>query len=152
MLVILTLVLGAAIIAFFLLSSRGGSGPATVKGEAILFVGEMGAGKTAIWHRLRYNRFVSTVTSMAPNIDSFVPEGLAGVSAAKNWTYVDIPGHGSFRSMYSSYLPKSRAIVFVVDSRNDFIWQQAAQHLYSILSDSSVSGRIPIIIACNKVC
>lgn len=129
------------------------------KGDTILILGPMGGGKTVLFHRLKQNAFLSTVTSMAINEGAFVPaklknsaDGGGADGESASWKYVDIPGHGSFRYLWSKYLPTARAVIYVVDACNDAQWPQITSNLYELLVHPALAKRrVPFIILCNKV-
>jgi len=144
--IVLTLLIGLVLI--LVLSNVSSKS----KGKSILLLGEIGAGKTVLYHQLKENRLVQTVTSMAVNEGQFVPKGLDRVPEAQQWTYVDIPGHGSFRLIQQKLISETRAIVFLVDACNELQWMSVGQRLYTLLSDSHLVGNdVPLIIALNKV-
>lgn len=65
---------------------------------------------------------------------------------------IDIPGHPRVRRVFESYLPRARAVVFMVDSV-DFSSSKgnAADALYDLLTQPlAVRRRLPILLACNK--
>ncbi|KAJ0982254.1 hypothetical protein J5N97_010509 [Dioscorea zingiberensis] len=94
-----------------------------------------------------------TVTSMEPNIGSFVLHSeLEKKGKIKPIHLVDVPGHSRLRPMLDDFLPKAAGIIFVVDAL-DFLpnCRAAAEYLYDILTKSSVvRKKVPVLILCNK--
>lgn len=129
------------------------SGKTFVKGNAVILLGNMSSGKTALFYRLKNDAFLQTVTSVQMNKGKFTPACLANSTASSTvWEYVDLPGHGSFRHSLSTLLPTARGVVFLIDSADDTQMESNSQFLYSLLVDASLSSRrIPILVAYNKM-
>ncbi|KAI7879091.1 P-loop containing nucleoside triphosphate hydrolase protein [Lichtheimia hyalospora FSU 10163] len=113
--------------------------------NTILLLGIPDAGKTALYTRLRFDKFVATVTSMKEN------EGSVTL-VDKTFDLVDVPGHERVRLRYTDFLPVTRGIVFVLDSTTVARQvREVAEYLYDILSDRKVQQQSTrILIACNK--
>ncbi|KAI9315187.1 signal recognition particle receptor beta subunit-domain-containing protein [Dichotomocladium elegans] len=113
--------------------------------NTILLLGISDAGKTALYTRLRYGKFVPTVTSMKEN------EGPL-VVGSKTFDLVDIPGHERVRLRYTEFLPVTRSIVFLVDSTTIARQvREVGEYLYNVLAERKVQQQsIPVLIVCNK--
>ena len=75
----------------------------------------------------------------------------AGEDATKA-KVIDFPGHRRLRGLLPSFLPRAKAIVFVVDSSavGDQV-TAVAELLYEILTDDAVQATTPaLLFACNK--
>lgn len=120
------------------------------KGDLVLFVGNVGAGKTALFYRLAQGVYRETHTSLKENELRFHPVGIP-TSGKANYRYVDFPGHGSQRFRLQHFLSQARALVVVVDATDDLNLPQLASLLYSLLTDASlVSRRVPLFVAVAK--
>ncbi|KAJ2870147.1 hypothetical protein GGH93_005798 [Coemansia aciculifera] len=118
------------------------------RNNAIVLVGPMGAGKTALWTRLRFPDSTAqpeTQTSMSVNAaEAHINES--------NAYLVDIPGHQKYRLDRDSYLPMARGIIFVVDStRLSETIRSTAELIYDVLANAKVqTNETPLLLLCNK--
>lgn len=120
------------------------------RGDAVLILGNMNTGKTALLYTLMQDRFPETHTSMKENVLTFIPPSLPQVMKHL-FRFVDLPGHGSHRAKLEGYLNAARAVIFMVDSSDDMSYQSVASYLYSVLASARVTrNRIPVLVACNK--
>ncbi|KAJ0982268.1 hypothetical protein J5N97_010523 [Dioscorea zingiberensis] len=122
--------------------------------NTVVLSGLSGGGKTILFYQLRDGTpHQGTVTSMEPNIGSFVLHSeLEKKGKIKPIHLVDVPGHSRLRPMLDDFLPKAAGIIFVVDAL-DFLpnCRAAAEYLYDILTKSSVvRKKVPVLILCNK--
>ncbi|OXU27447.1 hypothetical protein TSAR_002486, partial [Trichomalopsis sarcophagae] len=117
----------------------------TSVGHNVLLTGLCDAGKTLIYARLMHTKYVQTHTSVKENIG----DALEYNSSVK---IVDIPGHERLRYKYfDKYKNSAKGLVFIIDSstiQKDI--RDAAEYLYTLLSDPSLSRNIPVLILCNK--
>ncbi|KAJ1915131.1 hypothetical protein GGI09_000480 [Coemansia sp. S100] len=129
-------------------SIHGLSSAQKKRNNAIVLVGPMGAGKTALWARLRFPDSTSqpeTQTSMSVNAaEAHINES--------NAYLVDIPGHQKYRLDRDSYLPMARGIIFVVDStRLSENIRSTAELVYDVLANAKVqTNETPLLLLCNK--
>ncbi|KAJ1905312.1 hypothetical protein GGI01_002925 [Coemansia sp. RSA 376] len=129
-------------------SIHGLSSAQKKRNNAIVLVGPMGAGKTALWTRLRFPDSTSqpeTQTSMSVNAaEAHINES--------NAYLVDIPGHQKYRLDRDSYLPMARGIIFVVDStRLSETIRSTAELVYDVLANAKVqTNETPLLLLCNK--
>ncbi|XP_044732124.1 signal recognition particle receptor subunit beta [Chrysoperla carnea] len=113
----------------------------------VLFLGLCDAGKTVLFSRLLYDKFVQTHTSVKENLGEYIkPSG-------GSFRIVDIPGHERLRTKYlDQFKSTTRGIVFVIDSgtiQKDV--RDVAEYLYTILTDNVMLSSCPnILILCNK--
>lgn len=125
------------------------------KADTILLVGLSGAGKTALFYQLRDGSVHNgTVTSMEPNIDSFILHSESSKPGKlKPVHVVDVPGHLRLRSKLDNFLTQAGGIVFLVDA-SDFMpnVRATAEYLCDVLSKAwVVKKKIPVLIVCNKM-
>ena len=138
-------------ITYAFLFSSGSSSKLGGKSDTILLLGACGSGKTCLIHGLTGGLFPKTVTSIEPfewsneNGDiEYLP---------KTAKIVDYPGYPRLRNGMHSYLSNTKAIIFVVDSRNvgDEAIQSSGELLAHVLTRPAfVEQNIPIFMACNK--
>jgi len=143
-LILLAAVFGFIVVCVFLWWSRKG------KGDAVLILGPMDAGKTVLFYQLKQGLFRDTHTSMIENIASFIPTQLSEFKKLPEYQYIDLPGHGNLRWKVASFLPRARGLIYVIDSSNGQQIPHAAQQLFEILSGSTAVNKVPLLIACNK--
>ncbi|KZC14536.1 Signal recognition particle receptor subunit beta, partial [Dufourea novaeangliae] len=113
-------------------------------GNSILLTGLCDAGKTLIFARLLYGKFVKTYTSVDKNSEELVIND-------HSLRIVDIPGNERLRYKYfDQFKSSAKGLVYVIDS---VTFQKGirdvAEYLYNILSDPAVQ-RKPVLILCNK--
>ena len=147
------LLVGVAIVGY-IASKALGSGGAKVagggaKGDSILLVGNTNSGKTVLMYRMVHGELVETVPSMKQTQVEVSCGAGEGATKAK---VIDVPGHPRMRGLLPSFLPRAKAIVFVVDSSavGDQV-TAVAELLYEILTDEAVQAASPaLLFACNK--
>ncbi|KDO34706.1 hypothetical protein SPRG_00769 [Saprolegnia parasitica CBS 223.65] len=129
----------------------GGAGLGGSGRDVVLLVGPCGAGKTALFHRLRNGPTkVETVTSMKETMETFplFDEENATISIC------DFPGHERMRSTATQFYPIAKKIIFVVDATtaNDASHiRKAAEFLYDIFTHPKINDAgVPVMIACSK--
>jgi len=119
-------------------------------GRKLVLFGPIGAGKSAIYHQLRFGRVVPTVSSMQPTSASFVPHG--GAASDRPALVVDVPGSGRLRASLLEESSTAGALVCVIDGTQVASHaRDAAGMLFEVLSNEPVARREPpILIAVNK--
>ncbi|OQR80994.1 beta subunit of the SRP receptor, partial [Thraustotheca clavata] len=124
--------LSLVLVGFKLLGS-GGRGSRDV----ILLVGPCGAGKTALFHRLRDGPTkLTTVTSMKETMEKITLFDDENV----NIHLCDFPGHDRMRSQVGQFFPIAKKIVFVVDATSDaLLIRKAAEFLYDIFTHPKIN-------------
>jgi len=114
--------------------------------RGILLTGLCDSGKTLLYARLVYKKFVNTQTSIKENISSYYVNG-------SFLRVVDIPGHERLRDkFFETYKGITRGIVYVIDSQTiQKDVRDVAEFLYNILSDAVVAKNKPyLLVLCNK--
>jgi signal recognition particle receptor subunit beta len=111
-----TLLCGVAGLVSYLLCIRRGSNTSL----SLLLVGPCEGGKTCFAHRLAYNEFPTTCTSMRLTETEFVldhdlKEKLKA-EGGKKVNIVDIPGHPRVREEWKEYIESASHVLFVVDA------------------------------------
>merc|ERR1719316_1733835 len=96
---------------------KGLGGKSMSRGNLLLLLGQCGAGKTALFFRLRDAEDVQTVSSLKPlrdtlNIKAEGEEDLPTIET------VDCPGHQRLRGKSMDLVKQARAMVYVVDSQD----------------------------------
>jgi len=117
------------------------------KGDAILLLGECGAGKTQLLIQLIYNKTCPTHTSMKKGEEKYVVNDAGKTRTVR---VVDVPGHQRLRFEEQTQIPHAAGVVFVVDA-SDWKVRPVAEHLYELLVNKVVNKRqVPFLIFCNK--
>jgi len=118
-------------------------------GDAVLLLGNCGAGKTALFYRLKDEAaFPELVTSI-----DISDEQLAIQNEEKPTRVVDFPGHGRLRAQLVDYIPEARCIIFVVDSADTGARNlpELSNLMYDVFSECIRKGCEPrVLVACNK--
>ncbi|KAF6763842.1 signal recognition particle receptor beta subunit-domain-containing protein [Ephemerocybe angulata] len=119
------------------------------RGNALLLVGPMDSGKTAIFSRLAYAQTLPTHTSLQANASDI------SLTPSKTIRIIDIPGHPRIRNQFTDHLSSAKAIAFVVDSNSvSRTGPAVAEHLHHILhalTSLPPSQTPPLLtILCNK--
>lgn len=100
--------------------------PSRVTGDTFLILGPSGSGKTSLFYRLRQERHMPVVPSLAPNIDSFAPVGFPGPWPL-SYSFVDAPADCFWNSSIASHYQSSRLILFVIDLSDDKSFRDASE-------------------------
>ncbi|XP_076637573.1 signal recognition particle receptor beta isoform X2 [Colletes latitarsis] len=113
-------------------------------GNSVLLTGLSDAGKTLLYARLLYSKFVKTHTSVKENTGDITINN-------RVLKIVDIPGYERLRYKYfDRFKLSAKGIVYVIDSvtvQKDI--RDVAESLYNLLSDSATQKK-PLLILCNK--
>eukprot|EP00405_Crypthecodinium_cohnii_P010146 CAMPEP_0206443780 /NCGR_PEP_ID=MMETSP0324_2-20121206/14555_1 /ASSEMBLY_ACC=CAM_ASM_000836 /TAXON_ID=2866 /ORGANISM="Crypthecodinium cohnii, Strain Seligo" /LENGTH=250 /DNA_ID=CAMNT_0053911747 /DNA_START=47 /DNA_END=799 /DNA_ORIENTATION=- len=118
------------------------------RGNAVLLFGQCGAGKTALFFRLRDKAEVQTVSSLKQSRDKFEVEDLPGLGPLD---IVDCPGHQRMKGKSASLIPDARCIVYMIDSEDKLRLKDVAEHLYELMTNQDVLDlHTPILLAMNK--
>jgi len=122
------------------------------RGQLALILGQCGAGKTAMFYRMRDQEEVQSVSSLKAQRDTFkIQVGEGSDEVLGPLEVVDYPGHARLRTKAAELLPQARCIVYVVDSEDKQRLKDVAEHLYELLTDPEVNElHTPILLACNK--
>jgi len=119
------------------------------RGNVTLILGQCGAGKTALFFRLRDQAEVSSVSSLKPLRDKLQVQELESMGPVE---VVDCPGHQRMRGRASEFLKEARCIVYVVDSEDKQKLKDVAEHLYELMTNPEILElHTPILLACNKI-
>ncbi|XP_043269836.1 signal recognition particle receptor subunit beta [Venturia canescens] len=114
-------------------------------GKNILLTGLSDAGKTVLYTKLFSSKSIRTHTSVKENVGNIVIND-------KTLQIVDIPGHERLRyKFFDKYKNSARGLIYVIDSvtlSKDI--RDAAEFLYTLLSDEVMQKDISVLILCNK--
>jgi len=122
------------------------------RGQLTLVLGQCGAGKTALFFRLRELAEVQTVSSLKPLRDTMQIKESADGEAIGSIEVMDYPGHPRLRGKLVEHLKEARCIIYVVDSENKAQLKDVAEHLYELMTLPIVNElHIPIMLALNKI-
>jgi signal recognition particle receptor subunit beta len=116
------------------------------KGWSVLILGPTGAGKTALFWRLRDGKFKNTVMSMQPNQCDVT------VERQKSIHVIDLPGHPRLESYFQREVVNAKGVVMMVDAMDfNSSKDEVARQMYRLLTSPVIRGRgVPILVACNK--
>jgi signal recognition particle receptor subunit beta len=133
------------LLVLFLFTRRSAGG---ARGRKLVIFGPVGAGKSALLHRLQFGRVVPTVSSMLPANEVFAPVGLD----VKPANIVDVPGSGRLRAQLLEEASSASALVCVIDGTQLAVQaREAAGMLFEVLSHEAVlRSQPPLLIAVNK--
>ncbi|CAD6577300.1 MAG: hypothetical protein CYPHOPRED_000216 [Cyphobasidiales sp. Tagirdzhanova-0007] len=109
----------------------------------ITLVGLQNAGKTSLVNVLSAGQFSE---EMVPTVGFNMKKVKKGNVTIKLW---DIGGQARFRSMWQRYARGANAILFLVDSADVALLDNAKTELLALLEKPELSG-IPILVLCNK--
>ena len=150
-LILFTILVGALVLGVLLFGRRGGGGQRG--GNKLLLFGPMGAGKTALYHQLRYGRTVPTLTSMQKSDATFVFHAERAASPRPAAAHVvDVPGTGRLRSQLLAEAASSSVLCCMIDATKlSAQAKEAAGMLFDVLSSEAVERRQPtLVVALNK--
>ena len=113
------LLVGVAVVGYIASKALGGGGGKVAgggaKGDSILLVGNTNSGKTVLMYRMLHGELVETVSSMK---QTQVEVSCGAGEDATKAKVIDVPGHPRMRGLLPSFLPRAKAVVFVVDSNS----------------------------------
>jgi len=123
----------------------GFGGSKSRRGDALLLLGQCGAGKTALFYSLRDpDDKVNLVSSQKVNRDKLSVQG-------KVIDTIDFPGHLRLRSKCREVIKEARCIVYLVDLEDKPMMKDVAEHLYELFTHPDVLHlHTPILLAFNK--
>ncbi|XP_018407436.1 PREDICTED: signal recognition particle receptor subunit beta [Cyphomyrmex costatus] len=114
-------------------------------GNTILLTGLSDSGKTLIYARLLYSKFVKTYTSIKENIGAITID-------YHSLKIVDIPGDERLRGKYfDKYKSSVKGLVYIIDAvtiQKEI--RDVAEYLYNLLSEPNIQKNVPVLIMCNK--
>lgn len=143
--IIVTILFGFVLLFYKMLSQT------ISKGDTILILGTVDAGKTVLYFQLFTGKFCVTHTSMKENIGNPKTHQTAGKKLPP-YRYIDFPGHKTQRPRLSSYYSQTRAIIFLVDICDIKSYKSAGEYLFSLMTDPILlKKKIPLLIAFNKI-
>ncbi|CAE8643379.1 unnamed protein product [Polarella glacialis] len=120
------------------------------RGNLTLLFGQCGAGKTALFFRLRDQEEVQSVSSLNPIRDSFKVK-VGEEQSIGPIEIVDYPGHLRYRNKANELVKEARCIVYVVDSDDKQRLKDVAEHLYELMTLKDIFElQTPLLLALNK--
>lgn len=126
----------------------GGLGGKRRRGESLLLLGQCGAGKTALFFRMRDDVEVQSVSSLKTVRDKFT---IKGIENSPVLDVIDCPGHQRMRGRATELLNDAKCIIYLVDSEDKPRLKDVAEHLYELFTNPQVLElHTPILLALNK--
>ena len=100
------------------------------------------SGKTTMLYRLKLGETVVTQKTLGFNIESFAYDGI-------NWTVWDIGGRDKVRPLWRAYYQNTFAMIWVVDSTDRAVIDEAAQEMHRQLETPELLY-VPLLVLANK--
>lgn len=111
-----------------------------------MITGICDSGKTLLFSRLAFDKYVETYTSIKENLAHYPPGKM-------NLQLIDVPGHERVRNKFlEEYKTVAKALIFVIDSKTlQKELRDVAEYLYNLLTDKVIINNCRrILIFCNK--
>ena len=105
-------------------------------------VGIDGAGKTTIFNRIKIGKLVETIPTMGFNIETLDYKGLSLIL----W---DIGGQDKIRVLWRRFYENTDGIIFVVDSTDRDLIEDAAEELKKLLAEEELKD-CHVLVMANK--
>ncbi|XP_056404796.1 uncharacterized protein LOC130296821 [Hyla sarda] len=109
----------------------------------ILMCGLDAAGKTTILYKLKLHETVTTIPTIAINVETVEPVGNV------IFTLWDIGGGNKMKQLYPLYYPDTDGVIFVVDSNDPERFPDVGTMLNDMLEQESLRG-VPFMVLANK--
>lgn len=114
--------------------------------RGVLITGICDSGKTLLFSRLAFDKYVDTYTSVKENLAHYPP-------GKTKLQLIDVPGHERVRNKFlDEYKTTSKALIYVIDSNTlQKEIRDVAEYLYNLLTDKVILNNCTrILILCNK--
>ncbi|OAF67561.1 ADP-ribosylation factor L [Intoshia linei] len=108
----------------------------------LVMVGLDNSGKTTVLHKLKHNTNVSTIPTIAFNVDNFKFKNL-------NLNVWDIGGQDKFVSKWNHHFQNTDVLIFVIDSSDISRVRQASKRLHECLQHQLLENVLLMVLA-NK--
>jgi small GTP-binding protein len=112
------------------------------KQAKLLMIGLDAAGKTSLLYKFKLNEHVATIPTIGFNVESIQYNNLT-------LNMHDVGGQSRIRCLWKHYYYDVNAIIFVIDSVDSARFNEAADALKQVLSDSTLEDAILLVFA-NK--
>jgi small GTP-binding protein len=108
----------------------------------VVILGTNGAGKTSLVNQLKFKENVITIPTIGSEISK--------VKVLKRWmTLIDCGGHEKMRPLWRRALIGAKAIIFMIDSSDQFAIQTARNELQKLINKQYLQN-LPILLISNK--
>ena len=108
----------------------------------ILMLGFSEAGKTTILYKLNHGEHVKIIPTIGFNLETIEYKGL-------NMNALDIGGADRIRRLWNYYFHNSQSLIFVVDSNDIELIDEARDELHSLLEEDELRDAVLLVYA-NK--
>jgi len=113
----------------------------------LVMIGLDGAGKTTALYRMKLDQYLNTVPTIGFNCERVV--GTVGRSSGLTFLIWDVGGQEKIRPLWRSYTRCTDGIIFVLDSADHHMLDEAKMELHRTVSYQD-NKDIPLLILANK--
>ena len=113
----------------------------------LVMIGLDGAGKTTALYRMKLDQYLNTVPTIGFNCERVV--GTVGRSSGLTFLIWDVGGQEKIRPLWRSYTRCTDGIIFVLDSADHNMLDEAKMELHRTVSYQD-NKDIPLLILANK--
>ena len=113
----------------------------------LVMIGLDGAGKTTALYRMKLDQYLNTVPTIGFNCERIA--GTIGRSSGLTFLVWDVGGQEKIRPLWRSYTRCTDGIIFVLDSANHHMLEEAKMELHRTVSYQD-NKDIPLLILANK--
>jgi len=127
--------------------------------KTILICGPTDSGKTLLFYTLLNGKFQLTQSSLEENVDTFnlhsgvlkdYTKDKAKLTNVK-FEFIDCPGQSSQELKLFKYVPRTNAVILLVDASSYESCIQGSKLLYSLLENKKFADRhVPVLVCSNK--
>jgi len=113
----------------------------------VVMIGLDGAGKTTALYRMKLDQYLNTVPTIGFNCERV--QGTVGRSTGLTFLVWDVGGQEKIRPLWKSYTRCTDAIIFVLDSADHHMLDEARMELHKTIGYQD-NKDIPLLVLANK--
>ena len=110
----------------------------------IILLGLDAAGKTTMLYKLKLNETVTTIPTIAFNLETVQP--VPGLTM-NVW---DVGGQEKLRVLWRYYYQGTDGIIWIVDSNDPARLEESREELMNVLNSDEIPNGVPILLFANK--
>ena len=110
----------------------------------IILLGLDAAGKTTMLYKLKLNETVTTIPTIAFNLETVQP--VPGLTM----TVWDVGGQEKLRVLWRYYYQGTDGIIWIVDSNDPARLEESREELMNVLNSDEIPNDVPILLFANK--